>query len=815
MTSWRRNLLHAGRLIGRNPGLALTAIVSLALGIGANTAVFTLADGILLRGPTGVGDPGRLDDVGRSQDGRGFDNDSYPDYLDLRSRSRTLSSVAAFRFSPDPMSLAEGDGAVRVYGSLVSANYFETLAVRPARGRLFSERDGERPGEAPYVVLSHRFWTSHYGGDVAVVGRRVEINGHPFTVVGVAAEGFEGTTVFRPDLWVPASMIAEALPSASTEMLHRRESVWLMMIGRLAPGASIDQARAEVQAIGAALAREFPRANRGRGLRVERLSSFPGGEGPLAAFLGALMLLVALVLFIACANLAGVLLARATARRSEIAVRLALGASRASLVGRMVTETAVLSLAGGVLGIVLARLLTTVLASSLSAFPLPVALPTAIDARVVAFALGVSLLTALAAGVAPALAVSRRQVAGALKPGERVDPRRMRLRRAFVVAQVTCSFALVVTAGLALQTLRRAAAVDPGFDASGVEVTSLDLSLGGYDQRTGPAYARELLERVRSLPGVESASTAAVLPLGGEGMGRGGLFLPGHTAAADEIDLDWNVVEPGYFATLRTRLLRGREFDVRDTAGGRPVAIVNRTLAERLWPGADPVGRVLMHRAEAHGDLVPLTVVGVAQDGKYRSLGESRRPFIWVPLEQAYSPRLNVLVRAAEGVPVGAEVRRLVRTMSPALPVLRSQPLSAFTAIGLLPQRIVLAACGGLGLVGVLLAALGLFGITAHAVVSRSREIAVRMALGAQRHSVVRLFLGRGMRLTLVGVGLGVALAAGAGRLLASLLFGVGPLDPAALAGSIALFAAVGLAATYLPARRVSGVEAAQALRGE
>ncbi len=815
MDTWRRNLVYAGRLLGRSPGLAVTAVLSLAIGIGANTAVFTVADGVLLRAPAGVGDAGRLVDIGRSQDGQGFDNNSYPNYLDLRSRSRSFTRVAAARFSPDPMGLTEGDTAIRVYGSLVSSNYFETLEATPARGRFFSSRDGERPGGAPYVVLSHRFWVSHYGGDEAVVGREVEIDGHPFTVAGVAQKGFVGTTLFRPDLWIPMSMIAEALPRSSATELTSRESVWLLMIGRLAPGVSLAQARSEVEAIGTALEREYPRVNRGRGLRVEPLSSVPGNEAPLAAFLGALMLVVALVLVIACANLAGVLLARVAARRREIAVRLALGASRASLVGQMLGETLVLSLLGGAVGIALARLLTTVLVSTLQRLPVPVGVATALDGRVLAFTLVVSLLTALLASLAPTLAVSRRQVSGALKPDAAADPRRLRLRSAFVVAQVTGSFALVVVAGLAFHSLQRSAAVDPGFDPAGVEVASFDLSLGGYDEHSGPAYVRELLARVRALPGVESVSTAVVLPLGGEGMGLGALYPPGHTTEADEIDADWNVVEPGYFATLRMALERGRDFDSGDRAGSPPVAIVNQTLAERLWPGADPVGKVLMHEGDSEGALTPLTVVGVARDGKYRSLGESPRSFLWVPLEQLYNPRLNVLVRASARAPVGAEIRRLVQATSPRLPVLRTQPLAELTAIGLLPQRIVLAACGGLGAVGVLLAAIGLFGVIAHAVASRRREIAVRMALGARRTSVVGLFLRRGMKLVVLGLGVGLALAAGAGRALASVLFGVGPLDPAALAGAVLLFSAVGLAASYLPARRASGVEAAQALRGE
>jgi len=807
------DLRYAVRLLLRNPLFALTAVVSLAIGIGANTTIFTIANAILFRAPVGVVDAERLVDVGRSQDGDGFDNNSYPNYLDVRARNRVFQDVYAYRFDPQPMSLGGTSGAERIYGGVVSANYFDVLGARATAGRLFSRQDAEA---APLVVLTHRLWTQRFHADPAVAGRRIEINGHAFTVAGVAEEGFQGTTLFAPDLWIPMSMVAEAMPRRGASMLTDREAVWLMMGARLKPGVSVEQAQAELTPLAAALEREFPEANRGRGLRVVPLSPIPGNGAPVAAFLGGLMAIVGLVLLIACANVAGVLLARATARRREIAVRLALGAGRARLVRQMLVETSLLFVAGAGLGLLFARGMTTLLMSLLPALPVQIGLNLALDARTLLFTAGLSFVAALLSGLVPAFHASKGDVVESLKADSQSSPERMRLRNVFVVAQVALSIVLVVGAGLFVRALQRAGTIHPGFTAAGVEVAALDLALGGYTDDTGPLFARELIQRVRSIPGVESASLSAVLPLGMSGMGLGPLSTPG--MSGEPLDADWNVVEPGYFATLRTQLLRGRDFNEGDRAKAPFVAIINETLARRLWPGRDPIGQTLVQQTGKAGtpdSTRNLTVIGVARNAKYRSLGDRERHFVYVPLQQQYVSRTHIVARSTNGQRLAGDLRGLLRTMNPHLPVIRSQTLEESTSVGLVPQRVAASVAGSLGIVGLLLAAIGIYGVTGYLVTSRTREIGIRMALGAERADVLRLVLRQGMKLVLIGVLAGCALAAAGSRLLSSLLFGVGPLDPLAFVGAAVLFVVVGGVACYLPARRATGIEATVALRCE
>lgn len=810
------DLRYAIRLLARNPLFALTAVLSLAIGIGANTTIFTIANALLFRAPAGVADAKRVVDIGRSQAGEGFDNSSYPNYLDVRTRSRTFASVYAYRFDPQPMSLGGNGGAERVYGGVVSNNYFEALGTRPAAGRLLSRGDSEQPGAAPVVVLTYRMWTRRFHQDPAVVGRQLTINGYAFTVIGVAQEGFQGTTLFSPDLWIPMSMAGEAMPRASGSMLTERDGVWLMMGGRLKPGVSIAQWQAELTSIAARLEREYPEENRGKGLRVVPLSPVPGNGAPVAAFVGGLMGVAGLVLLIACANVTGVLLARATARRREIAVRLALGAGRARLVRQMLVETAILFVAGAAAGLLFARVMTTLLVSLLPALPVQIGVSLALDVRAVLFTLGLSLVAAVLSGLVPAFHASKGDVVGSLKADAQGSPERMRLRNAFVVAQVALSIVLVVGAGLFARALRRAGTIDPGFSAKGVEVATLDLSLAGYTDDTGPAFARELIRRVRATPGVESASLSAVLPLGMSGMGMGALSTPGMTG--EPLDADWNVVEPGYFATLRMPLLRGRDFTGADDARTPSVAIVNQTLAGRLWPNRDAVGQTLIQQTGKPGTpdaTRTLTVIAVARDAKYRSLGDRARNFIYVPLQQQYGPRTNIVARSTNGQRLAADLRALVRSMNPNLPVVRSQTLEEFTSIGLVPQRIAASVAGSLGVVGLLLAAIGIYGVTAYVVTSRTREIGIRMALGAERGDVMRMVLRQGMKLVFIGVAIGTLLAAAGSRMLSSLLFGVGPLDPIAFAGAAGVFCAIGLAACYVPARRAMAIDAIVALRCE
>jgi predicted permease len=816
--SWLQDLRYAVRLLRRNPLFALTAVLSLAIGIGANTTIFTIANALLFKPPLGVADASRLVDVGRSQDGQGFDNDSYSNYLDIRARNTVFSGIYAYRLGPEPMSLRGKDGAERIYGEMVSTNYFNVLGTPPHIGRLFTSDDSEQPAATPLAVLSHRFWMRRFNGDPAIVGQTLVLNGRPFMVIGVTPEGFHGTTVLTSDLWVPVNMVGELASRLPPAILTSRESAWLVMGARLKPGVTVGQAQAELANIGRALEQEFPDANRGKGLRVVASSPVPGDGAPVAAFMAVLMAIVMLVLAIACANVAGVLLARATTRRREIAVRLAIGAGRGRLIRQMLVESTLLFLIGGSGGLVLARLMTGALLSLLPAVPLPIDVTLALDGRAVVFTLTLSLVAAILSGLAPAFHASRAEVVGALKSDTQGGPERIWLRHAFVVSQVALSIVLVVGAGLFARALQRASEIDPGFDPHGVELATLDLSLGGYTADTGRVFARELIRRVRETPGVQAAALSAVMPLGDRGIGLGGLAVPGVELRNGRrfFDVDWNVITPGYFATMKMALLTGRDFSDADREGTPSVVIVNETAARQWWPRQDALGKTLLQetgRPDAPDAVRTLTVVGVARDSKYRNLGEDPRPFVYVPIQQQYMSRTVIAARSAHGQRLAGQLRALLASMNPNLPIVQALTFDAYSQLGLLPQRIAASVAGSLGLVGVLLAAIGIYGVTAYMVSSRTREIGIRMALGAERASVVRMVLRQGLTLTMIGAAIGLAVAAAASRLLGSLLFGVGATDPLTFIGSTLLFFVVGAAACYVPARRATAIGAMDALR--
>ena len=816
--SWLQDLRYAVRLLRRNPLFALTAVLSLAIGIGANTTIFTIANALLFKPPLGVADASRLVDVGRSQDGQGFDNGSYSNYLDIRARNTVFSGIYAYRLGPEPMSLRGKDGAERIYGEMVSTNYFNVLGTPPHIGRLFTSDDSEQPAATPLAVLSHRFWMRRFNGDPAIVGQTLVLNGRPFMVIGVTPEGFHGTTLLTSDLWVPVNMVGELASRLPPAILTSRESAWLVMGARLKPGVTVGQAQAELANIGRALEQEFPDANRGKGLRVVASSPVPGDGAPVAAFMAVLMAIVMLVLAIACANVAGVLLARATTRRREIAVRLAIGAGRGRLIRQMLVESTLLFLIGGSGGLVLARLMTGALLSLLPAVPLPIDVTLALDGRAVVFTLTLSLVAAILSGLAPAFHASRAEVVGALKSDTQGGPERIWLRHAFVVSQVALSIVLVVGAGLFARALQRASEIDPGFDPHGVELATLDLSLGGYTADTGRVFARELIRRVRETPGVQAAALSAVMPLGDRGIGLGGLAVPGVEPRNGRrfFDVDWNVITPGYFATMKMALLTGRDFSDADREGTPSVVIVNETAARQWWPRQDALGKTLLQetgRPDAPDAVRTLTVVGVARDSKYRNLGEDPRPFVYVPIQQQYMSRTVIAARSAHGQRLAGELRALLASMNPNLPIVQALTFDAYSQLGLLPQRIAASVAGSLGLVGVLLAAMGIYGVTAYMVSSRTREIGIRMALGAERASVVRMVLRQGLTLTMIGAAIGLAVAAAASRLLGSLLFGVGATDPLTFIGSTLLFFVVGAAACYVPARRATAIGAMDALR--
>jgi len=817
----RRDLRHAGRLLRRGPLFTITAALSLAIGIGANTTIFTVANALLFQPAAGLVEPHRLVDIGSSRIHGRFGPSSYPNYLDIRERTTTLDGVYAYSRFPQPMSLGAvgtNDGIDSVFGSVVTVNYFTVLGAVPAAGRLFGTTDSEQPRASPVAVLSHRFWTRRFNKEPTLVGRTVRLNGHPFTVVGIASEGFHGTGVRALDLWVPINMAA-AVTSQREATLADRAADWLLIGGRLKPGVSVSRAEAEMDVIGRTLERDYPEQNRGTGLRLMALSSVPGNGGPIVAFLALLTVIVSFVLIVACANLAGVLLARAAARRQEMALRLAIGAGRGRLVRQLLTETVLLFALGGTSGLWLARAMTSLLVSLLPTLPFPVDLSLALDTRVVTFTIGLSLVAALLSGLAPALQASKADVLSGL----RNDPGlvgRLRLRHAFVIGQVALSMVLTIGAGLFMRALQRAAAIDPGFDPHGVELASLDLAQAGYTTTTGPLFARELVDRIRELSDVQSATMANGVP-GGFEVRREALTAPGVPPASRPFFVvDWSVVEPAYFATLRTPITAGRDFTLDDRAGTQPVAIVSESAARQFWPGQDAVGRYLLQPTSgppgATNPTRPLLVIGVAHDVQSSSLVDGiARPCVYVPLQQQYVSGLTIVARTTRGQRIADQLRAVLASVNPNVPIMTAQTLEDSVALGLAPQRIAASVSGSLGAVGLMLAGIGIYGVTAYAVARRTREIGIRMALGARPADIIRMVLREGLVLTLIGSAIGLIVAAAISRVLAGFLFGIAPLDPVTFTGTTVLFVAIGLAACCVPVRRATHIDPTQALRYE
>ena len=831
-----QDLRYAARLLLKNPLFTLTAAVSLSIGIGATTTVFTVGNGLLLTAPTGVSDSDRLLEIVQAEEGRGgVEPAQYPDYLAIRERAKSLAGVYGYQLNLEPLSLRAADTSERIFGMFTTLNFFSVLGVQPAAGRLFGPGDPERPGDVPIVVLSHGFWTRRFNRDPTVVGRTLSINGVPMTVVGVASAAFRGVTVLAPDVWLPAMMIPALDPESKlTFSSTDRVMTWSLMIGgRLAPGASRQQAAAEVETIGRVLERDraslrellsplgFPLPQGAIVWRVAATSPIPAGMRlPALGFLALLMGLTAVVLVIACTNLAGVLLARATVRRREIAVRVATGASRGRLIRQLLTETAMLFVLGGTVGIFLARGMTSLLVSLLPEFPLPVDLTVPLDGRVVAFSLALSLVAALCSGLAPALHASRADVVAALKDDTQGISERFRLRNAFVVAQVAFSLMLVLTAGVLVRGLDSVRSVPRGFDPGGVDVATVDLSLAGYTSTSGRVFARELLARLRALPGVEFATVADRAP-GPGGMSFGGLTVPGVTPPNGQqyFFANWTMVESEYFETLRIPRIAGRDFTDSDREGAQAVAIVGESAARRLWPGKDAVGQTLLVNSltPTHGRTsTPLTVVGVVGDvmnDGYRGVVPMA---LYVPFQQRYMSGAAIMVRSESGTSLVNDLRSLVTTMNPGLPVLTAQTLNSQQSGPVETQlRIAAIVAGSLGLVGTLLAAIGIYGVTAYGVSRRTREIGIRLSLGASRATVVGMVLRQGMMLVAIGSAMGLLLGAGVSKLLSGPRFNVPLPDALLFLGAAVLFAAVGLVACYVPTRRATRIGAMEALRYE
>jgi len=816
------DLRYGARMLFKQPGFTLIVVFTLALGIGANGVIFSLVNALLLR-PLPVDKPAELAAVYTSDFSSGdFGASSYPDYAAFRDRNQSFTGLALY--APQPLSLNLDGANERAFGEIVSGNYFSVLGLRPALGRGFLPAEDQTPGAAPVAIVSHKVWQTRFGGEPNIIGRNIKLNGQPFTIVGVAPEQYQGLMRgLAVDWWVPAMMMDQLTPGNNN--LTERGNRGMMVMGRLKPGVTLAQAQADFNNIAAQLYKEWPQAwgnirQQGRSISVLPESEsrvLPQARMPLMIFAALLLSVVGLVLLIACANIANLLLARAAARRREIAVRLTLGAGRWRLIRQLLTESILLALLGGAAGLMLALWGTELLMTFKPPVPIPLEINLPVDWRVIGFLSGLSLLTGIVFGLVPALAASRPEVVSALKDDSNASGSRGRLRGALVIVQVAVSALLLICAGLFLRSLQNASSIDPGFDADNLLAMSMDLQLQGYDETRGQQFSVQLLERVRALPGVVSASLTETLPLGFGG--RSGITIEGYNAQqGEDMEVHNSTVAPGYFETLRIAMQQGRTFDAQDQSTAPGAVIVNEAFARRYWPGRNALGKRIQMGSVREGtnDAPYLTVVGITKDGKYNSLGEDATPFFYRPATQAYVSTPTLLVRT-QGNPANAlaTVRSAVESLDKNLPLYDVKTMRQHLGLALLPARLAGSVLGIFGLLALLLAAAGLYGVMANVVAGRTREIGIRMALGANPLAVMRLILQQGMRLVLIGLSIGLAAALAITHLLKSLLFGVGTTDPITFVGIAVLLTIVALLACYIPARRATKVDPMIALRCE
>jgi predicted permease len=811
------DLRHAVRLLGRSPIFTVTSVLSLALGLGAAATIFSLTDALLFEPTVGVRNPAEVVDIGRANQGSGFDNMSHPMAVYLREHSRT-TEIASVDFAGGPMSLGTGGASERVIATLVSANYFDVLGTRAALGRFFRADEDLVPGERPVVVLSHALWTQRFKSDPAILDRPLRLNNREFAVVGVAEPGFQGSSMVGTDLWVPMAMLQVVRGRADASDLTDPRAVWHIAIGRLEPGVEIGQAQAELNTLLEAYKKSEPRVNQRYTINVMPMGRIPGPvRTPFLAFIGFLFALTGALLAIACSNVAGMLLARAATRRREMATRLAVGAGRGRLISQLLTETIVLFAAAAVASVPLTLWLVSLLEQSLPALPVMIALDFGVNLRVMAFAFGLALFTGLVFGLAPARHALSADIAPMLHGGQStVERGRLRLRNLLVAAQVALSLMLVVTAFLFLRALERAAQTDPGFSTANIHLAAVDVSLGGYHEQQAVALAARYVERLRGLNGVESVAHARMIPLQGSGFGLGSVRVPGATGQREDgrLDSDWDIVSPDYFETISMPIVDGRAFRASDREGSPYVAIVSETFARQAWPGQSAVGRRFMQQLSASEERA-VEIVGVAKDAKYRYISSPPAPFIYVPMAQQPHSVIEFYIRHAPGVQIGESVRSAMAQVEPNVPILMQQSFEDATALGLLPQLLSAWIAGSVGTIGIFLAALGLYGLMAFLVTQRTREIAIRMALGASDRTVRVMVLKQAAVLAAIGGTVGAVLAGGIATLAQSLLVGVAPIDPLSFGGTALLFATVLAIAAWTPANRAATTDPATALRSE
>jgi predicted permease len=830
-----QDVRYGVRMLVKKPGFTIVAVATLALGIGANTAIFSLINATLWR-QLPVSEPESLVYVYSGNPGSPYSNASYPDYVEFRDQNRVFSGLAAW--GGISASLNSNEQTDLITGAIVSGNFFDLIGVRAALGRTISQEDDRTPGGHPVVVISHGLWQRRFGGNTGIIGQQVGLNGQSFTIIGVLPEEYKSAFPNRADdLYVPMMMQAVMRPpragysgEMNPDLLKVRRNRWLWLIGRLNQGVTIEQAQASLIPITKEQGELYPDTNRNRILTLTRVNDGdPEARASLLSVAGLLLSVVGIVLLIACANVANLLLGRASARRKEIAVRLALGARRSRLVRQLLTESLLLSLLGGGGGLLLAVWAADILKG---APPppgvLPVNLDFSLDGRVLVFTLALSVLTGIVFGIVPALQASRPDLVSTLKndsPTLNHNHWRFNLRNGLVVTQVALSFVLLIGAGLFLRSLWQAQAIKTGFDEAKLLAAPLNINLLRYTRAQGREFYRQAVECVEALPGVESASLTRVVPLSGGSSIRSMLIEGragpesnfrsegGSTSAANENAISLSVVGPKYFQTVGIGLLTGRDFNEQDTEDKPGVLVVNETFAQRYFGGQDALGK----RLSLDGAQGPWReIIGIVRDSKYVTLGEAATPFAYLPLSQNHETGMVLLVRAS-GEPAGlaAAVRQAVQSLERNLPVTNIRTMSELIGNSLYAARMGAMLIAVFGLLALLLAAVGLYGVMAYAVSQRTREIGIRMALGARTTDVLRLVLREGMTLVAIGAVLGLMVALIVTRLLVSFLYGISPVDAATFVITALVLSVVAFIANFIPARRAMKVDPMVALRYE
>src|SRR5882724_3588831 len=813
-----KDLRYALRTLAKSPGFMVVAVLALGLGIGANTAIFSVFNGMLWR-PLPVKDPQQLAVVALNSSAMDFPlNFSYPDFKDYRELKTVFSDMISY--TPSPVSFGAEGRPERAWVEMVSGNYFSMLGLEAVRGRTFAADEGWVLGKDPLIVLGYKYWQGRFGGDPSVVGRTVRVNEHPFTIIGIAPERYHGAYYFlEPDFYVPLTTLP-LLDASQANTLNRRGDGFLRVLARLQPGVTAEQAMAAAGPTDHRLAQEFPESHKGiTALVMPELAARPepGLGGFMSKAVAVFMSLVGLVLLIACANVANLILTRANGRRKEIATRTALGASRWRMMRQLLTESILLALFGGVAGLVLARWAALALMSIHVPTYIPLRLfDLRMDWRIFAFSFAAAALTGVVAGMIPALQGSRTNLADVLKTGGRsggASTGHHRFRNALVVSQIAVSLVLLACAGFFIRSFQNSAQVDMGFRVDHTLMLSVDLGLQGYSKERAQQFYKQVHERVRALPGVRNAAFAAYIPMGYDNsivnIFPDGQPIEGKSKTETALD---DKVEPAYFRTAGTPVIEGREFTEADTESAPKVAIVNEEFAKRNWPGQDPIGKAF--RTEKDGPLIQ--VVGMTRTGKYLFLYESPQSFVYFPIAQRYYSSTTLMVQS-ENDPqqLTGAVREQIRQVDPGLPVFGTMTMEAHVKYGkpLLPARLGAMLVGAFGVLGLVLASVGVYGVVAYSVSQRTHEIGIRTALGAQRSNVVGMVLKQGMTMASIGTSIVVVLAFLLFRGLHSVLYGVKSTDLATLAAVSALLLVVVFAASYVPAVRATRVDPVVALR--